>query len=249
MTNKAILQLKDIFLKFSGESHEIEVLNGINLDIDRGSSVAILGPSGSGKSSLLSIVTGLEKQTSGSVTVAGHILDHMNEDQLALFRRDNMGIILQSFHLIPTMTALENVAVPLELAGQKDAMATAEAALDHVGLRHRLAHYPAQLSGGEQQRVAIARAVAPNPKIIFADEPTGNLDGKTGHKIIELIFNLQKKFNTTLIMITHDTQVAQHCDRILYIQDGLIVDRQSQKGPSDEEDTSDQKSTTKKVAE
>ncbi len=224
MTNKAILQLKAIYLRFKGESHEIKVLNGVDLDIAEGSSVAILGPSGSGKSSLLSIITGLEKQTSGTVSVNGHILDDMNEDQLALFRRDNIGIVLQSFHLIPTMTALENVAVPLELAGRKDALAQAERALGHVGLSHRLTHYPSQLSGGEQQRVAIARAVAPNPKIILADEPTGNLDGKTGHKIIELIFNLQQQFNTTLIMITHDGEVANHCDRILYIQDGLIAD-------------------------
>ncbi|PCJ35004.1 MAG: ABC transporter [Alphaproteobacteria bacterium] len=229
MTNKAILQLKDIFLRFTGEIHEVKVLNGINLDIFKGSSVAILGPSGSGKSSLLSIVTGLEKQTSGTVSVGGHILDHMNEDQLALFRRDNIGIVLQSFHLIPTMTALENVAVPLELAGQKDALKKAEEALNHVGLSYRLTHFPSQLSGGEQQRVAIARAMAPNPKIIFADEPTGNLDGKTGHKIIELIFDLQNKFNTTLILITHDPEVAKKCDRILYIQDGLIKESKESK--------------------
>lgn len=237
MTNKAILQLRDIFLSFPGEGHEVKVLNGINLDIEQGSSVAILGPSGSGKSSLLSIMTGLEKQSSGTINVAGHILDNMNEDQLALFRRDNIGIVLQSFHLIPTMTALENVAVPLELAGRKDAFAIAEQSLNLVGLSHRLSHYPSQLSGGEQQRVAIARAMAPNPKIIFADEPTGNLDGKTGHKIVELIFDLQKKLGTTLIMITHDTDVAEHCDRILYIHDGLMADKK------------DQKETTTKVAE
>lgn len=237
MTKKAILQLTDICLSFRGEGLEIKVLNGVNLDIDSGSSVAILGPSGSGKSSLLSIMTGLEKQTGGSISVDGHILDKMNEDQLALFRRDNIGIVLQSFHLIPTMTALENVAVPLELAGRKDAFSVAEQALDLVGLSHRINHYPSQLSGGEQQRVAIARAMAPNPKIIFADEPTGNLDGKTGHKIVELIFNLQKKMGTTLILITHDTDVAENCDRILYIQDGLVIDR------------NDQKETTSKVAE
>lgn len=225
MTNKAILQLRDIFLSFPGEGHEIKILNGVNLDIERGSSVAILGPSGSGKSSLLSIMTGLEKQSAGTISVAGHRLDHMNEDQLALFRRDNIGIVLQSFHLIPTMTALENTAVPLELAGRKDAFFVAEQALSHVGLSHRLSHYPSQLSGGEQQRVAIARAMAPDPKIIFADEPTGNLDGKTGHKIVELIFDLQKKSGTTLIMITHDTDVARHCDRVLYIEDGLVADR------------------------
>ncbi|PCI48465.1 MAG: ABC transporter [Alphaproteobacteria bacterium] len=237
MTNKAILQLKDIYLSFPGESDDIKVLNGVNLDIARASSVAILGPSGSGKSSLLSIMTGLEKQSSGSISVAGHILDNMNEDQLALFRRDNIGIVLQSFHLIPTMTALENTAVPLELAGRKDALSVAEKSLDFVGLSHRMSHYPSQLSGGEQQRVAIARAIAPNPKIIFADEPTGNLDGKTGHKIVELIFDLQKKSGTTLIMITHDADVAEHCDRILHIQDGLVVDEK------------EQEETTKKVAE
>ena len=237
MTNTAILQLKNIFLEFKGEGHNIKVLNGVNLDIAKGSSVAILGPSGSGKSSLLSLMTGLEKQSSGQISVNGHILDTMNEDQLALFRRDNIGIVLQSFHLIPTMTALENVSVPLELAGRTDAFQVAEQALDQVGLSHRLAHYPSQLSGGEQQRVAIARAIAPNPKIIFADEPTGNLDGQTGHKIIELIFDLQKKSGTTLIMITHDTEVAEHCDRVLYIQDGLVADKK------------EQMATPKKVAE
>ena len=182
-------------------------------------------------------MTGLEKQTSGTVSVDGELLDDMNEDQLALFRRDNIGIVLQSFHLIPTMTALENVAVPLELAGRKNAIEAAMEALNHVGLSHRVTHYPSQLSGGEQQRVAIARALAPNPKIVFADEPTGNLDGGTGHKIVELIFDLQKKFNTTLIMITHDTAVAEHCNRVLFINDGLVKDQE------------DQKETAKKVAE
>ncbi|MCF8473752.1 MAG: ABC transporter ATP-binding protein [Emcibacter sp.] len=225
----AILQLRNIFLSFQGEGHDVRVLNGVNLDIDKGCSVAILGPSGSGKSSLLSIMTGLEKQTSGSVSVNDHILDHMNEDKLALFRRDNIGIILQSFHLIPTMTALENVAVPLELSGRKDALEIAKEALDHVELSHRLNHYPSQLSGGEQQRVAIARALAPNPKIIFADEPTGNLDVKTGAKIIDLIFDLQKKFNTTLVIITHDTAVADHCDRILRMEDGLVIEADQKK--------------------
>jgi len=227
MNNKAILHLRDIRLSFRGEGHEIQILNGVNLDIEKGGSVTILGPSGSGKSSLLSVMTGLEKQTAGEVSVAGHILDRMNEDQLALFRRDNIGIVLQSFHLIPTMTALENVAVPLELAGRRDAFQEAEQALSHVGLSHRLNHYPSQLSGGEQQRVAIARAMAPNPQIIFADEPTGNLDAKTGRRIIDLIFDLQKKFNTTLIMITHDREVAKHCDRTLHIEDGLIVENSS----------------------
>ena len=237
MTNKSILQLRDLFLSFPGEGHDIKILKGVDLDIAKGSSVAILGPSGSGKSSLLSLMTGLEKQSSGTISVDGHILDNMNEDQLALFRRDNIGIVLQSFHLIPTMTAVENVAVPLELAGRKDAFQVAEDALAQVGLSHRLSHYPAQLSGGEQQRVAIARAMAPNPKIIFADEPTGNLDSETGHIIVELIFDLQKKLGTTLILITHDTDVAEHCDRILYIEDSLVFDKK--------ENTA----TSKKVAE
>jgi len=147
----------------------------------------------------------------------------MNEDQLALFRRDHIGIVLQAFHLIPTMTALENVAVPLELAGRKNAFEIAEQMLIDVGLGHRIDHYPAQMSGGEQQRVAIARAIAPRPKILFADEPTGNLDGKTGHTIIDLIFSLKEKFDMTLVLITHDRELADHCDRILYIQDGLIA--------------------------
>ncbi len=237
MTKKAILKLRNITLSFRGEGQEIRILNGVDLDIAEGSSVAILGPSGSGKSSLLSIMTGLEKQSGGTISVADQVIDNMNEDQLALFRRDNIGIVLQSFHLIPTMTALENTAVPLELADRKDAFQVAEQALNLVGLSHRLSHYPSQLSGGEQQRVAIARAMAPNPKIIFADEPTGNLDGKTGHKIVELIFDLQKKLGTTLIMITHDTEVAEHCNRILYIQDGLVADKK------------EHKETTTKVAE
>ncbi len=226
MASDPILQLTNIFLEFGGPDHSIEILKNIVLDISRGSSVAILGPSGSGKSSLLTIMTGLERQSAGSVGINGQILDRMNEDQLALFRRDNIGIVLQSFHLIPTMTALENVAVPLELAGRGDAMQVAAGCLDQVGLSDRLSHYPAQLSGGEQQRVAIARAIAPDPEIIFADEPTGNLDSETGQRIIRLIFDLQKKSGTTLVLITHDREVAGHCDRILYLQDGKLV-----KGP------------------
>jgi len=226
MASDPILRLTNIFLEFGRPGHRIKILKGIDLDISRGSSVAILGPSGSGKSSLLTIMTGLEKQSSGSVALNGQILDSMNEDQLALFRRDNIGIVLQSFHLIPTMTALENVAVPLELAGRDDAMQVAADCLDQVGLSDRLTHYPSQLSGGEQQRVAIARAIAPDPEIIFADEPTGNLDSETGQRIIQLIFDLQKKSGTTLVMITHDREVAGHCDHILYLQDGLLV-----KGP------------------
>ena len=227
MTDNIILELKNIHLRLKSNDFEVNILNGIDLKIVQGKAIAILGASGSGKSSMMSVMNGLERQTSGSVMVAGHVLDKMNEDELALFRRDNIGIILQAFHLIPTMTAIENVAVPLELAGIKDAEQIAHDILVDVGLSHRMDHYPTQLSGGEQQRVAIARAMAPNPKILFADEPTGNLDGKTAHTIIELIFSLREKNNATLILITHDQELAQNCDEIIHIGDGLIVEEQN----------------------
>ncbi|WP_321391253.1 ABC transporter ATP-binding protein [Emcibacter sp.] len=222
MTAQNIVELQNIHLEFKGEGHDVNILRGIDLTIEPGKAIAILGPSGSGKSSLMSIMTGLEKATSGKITIAGRRIDTLNEDNMALFRRDHIGIVLQAFHLIPTMTALENVAVPLELAGNRDAFAIAEQSLTDVGLGHRLDHYPAQMSGGEQQRVAIARAVAPRPEILFADEPTGNLDGKTGQAVIDLIFSLREKLGTTMILITHDPELARKCDRILYIQDGLI---------------------------
>ncbi|MFC7050655.1 ABC transporter ATP-binding protein [Emcibacter nanhaiensis] len=222
MTARNIVELDNIHLEFKGEGHDVNILRGIDLTIEAGKAIAILGPSGSGKSSLMSIMTGLEKATRGAITIAGQRIDRLNEDDMALFRRDHIGIVLQAFHLIPTMTALENVAVPLELAGRSDAFAVAEQSLHDVGLGHRLDHYPAQMSGGEQQRVAIARAVAPRPEILFADEPTGNLDGRTGQAVIELIFALREKLGTTMILITHDPELARKCDRILYIQDGLI---------------------------
>jgi putative ABC transport system ATP-binding protein len=224
MTDNTILELKNIQLRLKSNDFEVKILNGIDLKVDEGKAVAILGASGSGKSSMMSVMNGLERQTEGSVMVAGHVLDKMNEDQLAMFRRENIGIILQAFHLIPTMTALENVAVPLELAGVKDAENIAERMLVKVGLDHRMEHYPTQLSGGEQQRVAIARAMAPEPKILFADEPTGNLDAKTGHNIIELIFSLKEQNDATLILITHDQELAQKCDEIIHIEDGLLTD-------------------------
>tara|TARA_R110002096_G_scaffold436056_1_gene666466 strand:+ start:22748 stop:23464 length:717 start_codon:yes stop_codon:yes gene_type:complete len=224
MADNIALELKNIHLRLKSNDFEVKILNGIDLKVDEGKAVAILGASGSGKSSMMSVMNGLERQTEGSVMVAGYTLDKMNEDELAMFRRDNIGIILQAFHLIPTMTALENVAVPLELAGDKDAVSKAEAMLVDVGLDHRMDHYPTQLSGGEQQRVAIARAMAPQPKILFADEPTGNLDGKTGHNIIELIFDLKQKTGATLILITHDQELAEKCDEIIHIEDGLITD-------------------------
>jgi putative ABC transport system ATP-binding protein len=224
MTNDIILELKNIHLRLKSNDFEVNILNGIDLKVVKGKAVAILGASGSGKSSMMSVMNGLERQTEGSVMVAGHVLDRMNEDELAMFRRDNIGIILQAFHLIPTMTALENVAVPLELAGVSDAETKAREMLTDVGLDHRMDHYPTQLSGGEQQRVAIARAMAPEPKILFADEPTGNLDGKTCHNIIELIFRLKDKNDATLILITHDQELAEKCDEIIHIEDGLITD-------------------------
>lgn len=224
MNNNIILDLKNIHLRLKSNDFEVNILNGIDLKVVKGKAVAILGASGSGKSSMMSVMNGLERQTEGSVMVANHVLDNMNEDQLAMFRRDNIGIILQAFHLIPTMTALENVAVPLELAGIEGAEQKAKDMLVDVGLDHRMDHFPTQLSGGEQQRVAIARAMAPQPKILFADEPTGNLDGKTGHNIIELIFRLKEENNATLILITHDQELAQKCDEIIHIEDGLITD-------------------------
>ncbi|MET0360824.1 MAG: ABC transporter ATP-binding protein [Sphingobium sp.] len=199
-----------------------EILKGVDLDIAQGESLAILGASGSGKSSLMAILSGLERASAGTVTVAGVDFGAMDEDDLARARRGRIGIILQSFHLLPTMTALENVAVPLELAGHEDAFARAGEELAAVGLGHRLDHYPAQLSGGEQQRVAIARAMAPEPAILFADEPTGNLDAATGAAIIDLLFARQRAAGATLLIITHDPSLAQMCDRIVEMRDGLI---------------------------
>ncbi len=200
----------------------VNILKGIDLSIDSGTTVALLGPSGSGKSSLMAILSGLERATGGTVNIAGADFGKMNEDELAIARRGRVGIVLQAFHLLPTMSALENVAVPLELDGQEDPFAIAASELEAVGLGDRLGHYPTQLSGGEQQRVAIARAMASRPSIIFADEPTGNLDGATGEIIIELLFERQKASNATLLMITHDPELAKRCDRIIELRDGMI---------------------------
>ncbi len=218
-----VIAARDVTLSFGQGDARTDVLRGVDLDIVRGDSVAILGPSGSGKSSLMAVVSGLERASGGSVRVAGIDLAELDEDALARARRGNIGIVLQSFHLLPTMTALENVAVPLELAGAADAFERAAAELAAVGLGHRLDHYPAQLSGGEQQRVAIARAVAPRPQILFADEPTGNLDGETGAAIIDLLFARQQASGATLIIITHDPSLAARCARTLEVGDGLIV--------------------------
>lgn len=201
----------------------VEILRGIDLVVPRGQVLALLGPSGSGKSSLMAVLTGLERATSGALHVAGADFATMSEDQLALARRGRIGIVLQAFHLLPTMTAQENVATPLELAGEADAWTRAAAELEAVGLGHRLTHYPAQLSGGEQQRVAIARAIAPRPPLIFADEPTGNLDGSTGSSIVDTLFARRAETGATLVIITHDKQLAAMCDRVVTLADGLIA--------------------------
>ncbi|MDQ8755124.1 ATP-binding cassette domain-containing protein [Sphingosinicella sp. LHD-64] len=218
-----VISARNVTLQLGSGGARTDVLRGIDLDIRRGESIGILGPSGSGKSSLMAILSGLERATGGSVNVAGTDYGPLDEDALAAARRGRIGIVLQSFHLLPTMTALENVAVPLELAGLPEPFARAQAELEAVGLGQRLGHYPAQLSGGEQQRVAIARAVAPGPDIIFADEPTGNLDGHTGAAIIDLLFARQAAAGATLIIITHDPSLAARCDRILEMADGLIA--------------------------
>ncbi|MGV3512447.1 MAG: ABC transporter ATP-binding protein [Novosphingobium sp.] len=206
----------------TGEA-QVEILRGIDLIVGAGETLALLGPSGSGKSSLLAILSGLERASGGSLKVAGADFTALDEDGLASARRGRIGIVLQAFHLLPTMTALENVATPLELAGQADAMARAEAELVAVGLGHRLHHYPAQLSGGEQQRVAIARALAPSPAILFADEPTGNLDHATGEAVADLLFARATQAGATFIMVTHDEALAARCRRIVRLADGQIA--------------------------
>tara|TARA_B100000497_G_scaffold69099_1_gene77855 strand:+ start:1038 stop:1721 length:684 start_codon:yes stop_codon:yes gene_type:complete len=217
-----IIALSNVHLSLESNAGTIEILKNISLNVSTGESLALIGPSGSGKSSLLMLLGGLERASSGSVRVAGTELSDLNEDQLAFLRRDQMGIVFQSFHLIPTMSALENVATPLELAGVTDAFKKARSALDSVGLTHREDHFPGQLSGGEQQRVALARAVVAQPKILLADEPTGNLDGINGIAIMDLLFSLRDQFGSTLILVTHDPVLANRCNRIIRLQDGEI---------------------------
>lgn len=217
------IRARNVTLTLGTREAPVEILKGVDLDIPQGQSIAILGASGSGKSSLMATLSGLERASGGDVRVAGIDYGTLDEDGLAAARRGRIGIVLQSFHLLPTMTALENVAVPLELAGSADAFAVAARELEAVGLGHRLDHYPTQLSGGEQQRVAIARAVAPGPNIIFADEPTGNLDASTGDAIVELLFARQTARGATLVIITHDPALADRCDRIVEMRDGRIV--------------------------
>ncbi len=217
-----VIALRGVDLSLGRGAARVHILRQIDLNIGRGEAVALLGPSGSGKSTLLMVMTGLEQPDTGSVIVAGQDLRQLDEDGLARFRGKNVGIVFQAFHLIPTMTALENVAVPLEFAGERNALDRAKHELAAVGLAERLHHYPAELSGGEQQRVALARALAPNPAILVADEPTGNLDETTGHEIIDLLFRGHSKRSTTLVLVTHDTDLAARCDRILRIHSGRL---------------------------
>ena len=218
-----VIALDGVNLALGGGAARVHILRDIAVNIGRGEAVALLGPSGSGKSTLLMVMTGLERADSGSVVVAGQDLRALDEDALARFRGKHVGIVFQAFHLIPTMTALENVAVPLELAGAADALARAKQELIAVGLGARLHHYPAELSGGEQQRVALARATVPKPAIVVADEPTGNLDETTGLDIIELLFRGHREHGTTLVLVTHDTELAARCDRVLRMHSGRIT--------------------------
>ncbi len=218
-----IIVLKQAALTLQSRAGPVEILRGVDLSIGDGQSVAVVGPSGSGKTSLLMVLAGLERVTKGDVRVAGHDFNRMSEDALAIARGADIGIVFQSFHLVPTMTALENVALPLEFRGDAGAFETARGLLDEVGLGSRLDHFPSQLSGGEQQRVAIARALSVRPKLLLADEPTGNLDTKTGRTIIDLLFGLQKRRAATLVLITHDESLAARCSRIIRMADGRIV--------------------------
>ncbi|WP_333714953.1 ABC transporter ATP-binding protein [Yoonia sp.] len=217
-----VLSITNASLSLDGNAGRVDILHDISLEVAGGETLGLIGPSGSGKSSLLMLMGGLEQATSGTITALGQDLTAMNEDQLALFRRDNMGVVFQSFHLIPTMTALENVATPLELAGARDAFDRAEAELRAVGLADRIDHYPSQMSGGEQQRVALARASAPRPRLLLADEPTGNLDETNGQAIIDLLFDLRDRHGATLIMVTHSNELAQRCDRVIRLRDGRV---------------------------
>ncbi len=218
-----IILLDDVTLKLASQAGEVNILRGVDLSVGEGETIGVVGPSGSGKSTMMMVIAGLERPTSGRAVVAGHSLADLDENGLATFRRENVGIVFQAFHLIPTMTALENVAIPMELARRKDARAEARRLLGMVGLSGRLSHYPGQLSGGEQQRVAMARAFGGRPKLLLADEPTGNLDQATGQAVIDLLFGLHREIGTTLLLITHDPALAARCQRIVRIEDGRIA--------------------------
>ncbi len=219
----SLIDVRDLHFTVASQAGQVNILRGITLSVAEGEAVGVVGPSGSGKSTLMMLLGGLDRPTGGTVRVAGHDLGALDEDALARFRRDHVGIVFQSFHLVPTMTAEENVAIPLEFAGVRDAFARARTALESVGLGHRIRHYPAQLSGGEQQRVALARAFVAEPAIILADEPTGNLDQATGAQVIELLFGLRARHGTTLVLITHDQDLAHRCGRIVSLADGRVV--------------------------
>ena len=221
------ISMRDVHLSLGRGAARVHILKGISLDIGEGEAVGLIGPSGSGKSTLLMTMAGLERPDSGEIRIAGSRIDQLDEDALARFRGERIGIVFQSFHLIPTMTALENVAIPLELAGRDDAFDAARRELKAVGLGERLSHYPGQLSGGEQQRVALARALAPNPKILVADEPTGNLDEASGSTIIDLMFALKRERGGTLVLVTHDLGLARRCDRMIRLRSGHIESEQA----------------------
>ena len=222
-SGSTVIATRNVTLALGRPPAMVEILRGIDLEVAAGESVAMLGASGSGKSSLMAVLAGLERPSGGEIEVAGFEIARLDEDALAVARRGRIGIVLQAFHLLPTMTALENVAVPLELDGVADAFSRAQAELEAVGLGHRLGHYPAELSGGEQQRVAIARALAPRPAVIFADEPTGNLDAATGHQVMDLLFGRYRETGATLFVITHDPELAARCARVIELADGRIV--------------------------
>ncbi|HEX5795681.1 MAG TPA: ABC transporter ATP-binding protein [Geminicoccaceae bacterium] len=217
-----MIELRDVYVTLGSQAGPVKILRGIDLEVPAGASASVVGPSGSGKSTLLAVIGGIERPTSGTVRVAGQDLAELDEDALAVFRGREIGILFQSFHLIPTMTALENVAVPLELAGARDAFAEAAARLAEVGLSARAEHYPGQLSGGEQQRTALARALSNQPKLLLADEPTGNLDQDTGREIVELLFRVQRERAMTLLLITHEPELARRCERRLEMADGRL---------------------------
>tara|TARA_A100001011_G_scaffold364756_1_gene415827 strand:+ start:208 stop:876 length:669 start_codon:yes stop_codon:yes gene_type:complete len=218
-----IISLQNVSLTLKGNAGNVNIIKNISLNIDQGESVGLIGPSGSGKSSLLMLAGGLERASSGEIEILGQVITEMSEDKLSKLRRNNVGVVFQSFHLIPTLTALENVATPLEISFSKNPNKHAIMALDRVGLSHRADHYPSQLSGGEQQRVALARAYVSNPKILLADEPTGNLDEENTKAIVDLLFEIKNENDTTLILVTHSRELAKKCDRIIKIRDGKLL--------------------------
>ncbi|RTR21972.1 ABC transporter ATP-binding protein [Azospirillum griseum] len=222
--SETIVDLDDVHLRLDSGAGPVNILRGVSLRVERGERVGIVGPSGSGKSTMMMVMAGLERATAGRIRVAGQDLAGLSEDGLARFRRDRVGIVFQAFHLVPTMTALENVAIPLEFAGVADAFERAQRALESVGLGHRIHHYPGQMSGGEQQRTALARAFVTEPALLLADEPTGNLDIDTGATIVRLLFDLAERRGTTLVLITHDPALAARCDRTVRLADGRIAD-------------------------